>query len=90
VTLDEQSFRGSSVANVRQTTAEITAGAVRAELARRRISGRDLATALGWSPSTTARRLNGQYPLNVDELAAIAEHIGVPVGIFLPDRDHAA
>jgi len=90
VTLDEQSFRGSSVAFVRQTPAEQTAGAVRAELARRRISGRQLAESLGWPISTTARRLNGQYPFDVEQLSAIAEHIEVPVWIFLPDRDSAA
>lgn len=71
---------------MRQTAAEQTAGAVRAELARRKISGRDLATALGWSLSTTARRLNGQYPFDVEELAAVAAHLGVPVGTFLPEQ----
>lgn len=73
-----------------QTTTERTAGAVRAELARRKITGRQLALSLGWSPTTTWRRLNAEYPFNVDELAAVAAHLGVPVSTFLPDQERAA
>lgn len=72
-----------------QTTAELTAGTVRAELARRRISGRELARALGWSLSTTARRLSGTHPFDVDELAAVADYLGVPVSTLLPQRSAA-
>lgn len=75
---------------MRQTAAEQTAGAVRAELARRRISGRKLAEDLNWPLSTTARRLNGQYPFDVEQLAAIATHLDVPVSVFLPGQDSAA
>lgn len=72
-----------------QNPTERTAGAVRAELARRKISGRDLAASLGWSITTTWRRLNGSHPFDVAELAVIAEHLGVPVATFLPEREAA-
>lgn len=67
-----------------QTPATVTAGAVRAELARRRITGRKLAADLGWSKTTTARRLNGEYPLTVDELVAVAHYLDLPVTALLP------
>lgn len=73
-----------------QNTTERTAGAVRAELARRKISGRDLATALGWSVTTTWRRLNGTHPFDVDELTQVASHLGVPVSTLLPEQEAAA
>lgn len=72
-----------------QTPAQQTAGAVRAELARRRISGRELARGLGWSPTTTSRRLNGSSPFDIDELARVAEFLGLSVGDLLP-VEHAA
>ena len=73
-----------------QTTSSRTAGAVRAELARRKLSGRKLADGLGWSVSKTWRRLSGEHPFDINELAAVAAYLGIPVGTFLPDRDCAA
>lgn len=72
-----------------QTATERTAAAVRAELARRKIRGSDLATALGWARTTTWRRLNGTTPWGVDELSAVAAHLGVPVAALLPEREAA-
>jgi transcriptional regulator with XRE-family HTH domain len=72
-----------------QSTSELTAGAVRAELARHRISGRELGRAIGWSLGTTSRRLNGRSPITVDELSRIAGFIGVPLSDLLP-MDRAA
>jgi transcriptional regulator with XRE-family HTH domain len=66
-----------------QTPAEQTAGAVRAELARRRVSGRDLARKLGWSPSATARRLSGEKPFDINELQQIASVLDVPVSLLV-------
>jgi len=74
---------------MRQTPAEQVAEAVRVELARRRISGRDMARGLGWSFTTTARRLNGSSPLDVDELDAVARFLGVPVAALLPTEEAA-
>lgn len=73
-----------------QTTAELTAGAVRAELARRRISGREMARTLGWSAATTSRRLSGSSPFDIDELAAVAGFLGLAVGDLLPQESAAA
>jgi transcriptional regulator with XRE-family HTH domain len=75
---------------MRQTPAEQVAGAVRAELARRQVSGRKLAEALGWSFTTTARRLNGSSPFDIDELVTVASFLGVPVGDLLPQQATAA
>ena len=75
---------------MRQTPAEHVAGAVRAELARRQISGRKLAQELGWSFTTTARRLNGSSPFDIDELAAVAGFLGVHPGDLLPQQSAAA
>lgn len=73
-----------------QTTTERTAAVVRAEVARRKVRTQDLADILGVSRTTMWRRLNGEYPFNVDELARIAGHLGVPVSTLMPERDLAA
>lgn len=67
-----------------QTPAQLTAETVRVELARRRISGRNMARTLGWSYTTTARRLSGEYAFDIDELAAVAGFLGIPVAALLP------
>lgn len=72
-----------------QTPAEQTAGIVRAELARRRVSGRELARALGWSNTTTSRRLAGTSPFDVDEITAVAQFLELPVAHFFADRQPA-
>lgn len=84
VVIDNRSIDRASVPFVAQTLAELTAEAVRIELARRRISGRNMARSLGWSYTTTARRLNGEYPMNIDELAAVAGFFGIPMAELLP------
>ena len=73
-----------------QTTTERTAAVVRAELARRKIRGADLAQGLGLSRTTMWRRLNGTYPFDVEELAYIADHLGVPLSVLLPEQTTAA
>lgn len=74
-----------TVPPVNRTMGERTAEAVRVELARRRISGRELARGLGWSAPTTWRRLSGSRPFDIDELAAIAQFLDMPLGDLLPD-----
>ena len=57
-----------------------TVGAtVRAELARRRLTQRQLAEVLGVSQTQVGRRLTGEIALNVDELALVATFLGMPV-----------
>lgn len=63
--------------SVKQTNNERTASAVRAEMARRKISGRALADGLGWSVASTWRRLNGTTAFRVDELASVADYLDV-------------
>lgn len=60
------------------------AAAVRAELARKGVSGRQLARDLDWSPGKTQRRLAGDYPFDAGELTQIAEYLGIPAATFFP------
>ena len=63
---------------------EKVAAEVRGEAARRRVQGMDLARATGLSESSMSRRLTGRIPFNVDELAAVAEALNVPIADLLP------
>lgn len=72
------------------STTVSVAAAVRAELARVGISGRQLARDMGWTPAYLGRRLklNNPRPFRVDELARIAEHLGVPLSrLYGPDAE---
>jgi transcriptional regulator with XRE-family HTH domain len=69
-----------------QTPSQLTAAVVRAELARRKIRGGDLAVVLGLSRTTMWRRLNGEHPFDVDELTAVAKHLGLSTAELLPDE----
>lgn len=60
----------------------IVAGEVRAYLARRRLSARQAAIKLGWTAPYLSRRLTGEVPFDVADLAAIAELLEVPVTVF--------
>jgi transcriptional regulator with XRE-family HTH domain len=63
------------------------AGEVRAVLARRQISGKQLASQLGMSQFAISRRLRGETPFSIDELAASAEFLGVPLTELLPSSE---
>ena len=58
------------------------AAEVRAQLARRRISGRQAAFALGWKQPYIARRLSGDIPFDVNDLDALARLLDIPVTAF--------
>lgn len=75
--------------DMEQTTTERTAAVVRAEVARRKIRTAELAALLDLSRTTVWRRLNGEYPFDVAELAAIAAHLDVPIGTFFATEDAA-
>jgi len=64
-------------------TAVRVAGEVRAAMARRGVSQTALAAALGMSQAAVSRRLRGAIPLDVKELAAIAEILGVPMSVLV-------
>lgn len=88
--VDSRSLAGASVPIVAQTPAELTAEAVRVELARRRISGRAMARALGWSFSSTARLLKAEYAFDIDELSAVADFLNLPLTALLPPVERVA
>lgn len=59
--------------------ADRVSASVRAELARVRISGKQLARDLGIPYPILARRLNGEVAFRADQLARIAEYLDIPV-----------
>lgn len=63
-------------------TSEDVAGEVRAWMGRRRRSGRSIAFELGWTEVYLSRRLTGQVPFDVADLAALAGLLDVPVTAF--------
>lgn len=70
------------------TTHELAAGNVRAAMARRRLTTRQVADWLGLGPAVTASRLSGKVPFRIDELGILAEAMGIPVASFLEDSEH--
>lgn len=62
---------------------ESVAAEVRAQLARRRISGRKAALTMGWTEHYMSRRLTGKTPLDVNDLAALSGLLDVPVTTFV-------
>jgi len=67
-----------------QNLAEYVAAEVRAEMARQRVSQRQLAAQLGLSQVQIQRRLAGRIEFRPSELDGAAELLGVPVTRFLP------
>ena len=61
------------------TYQEQVAEEVRVAMARRRISQKSLAEAIGKSQPFMSRRLNGETPFDVAELDAIAGVLDVPI-----------
>jgi len=64
----------------------VTVGAnVRAEMARRLVSQSDLARELGLSQMAVSRRLRGDIPFDVDEIARAAVYLEVPLSVLMPE-----
>lgn len=57
----------------------LVAGEIRAELARQRITHSALAERLGVSRAYLSRRLNGDTPLSIPDVAAIAQILNVSI-----------
>ncbi len=72
------------------TPAAEIARAVRAEMARRGITQETLADRLGLTQRAMSRRLTADTSFRAEELAAIAEVLGVPVDVLLPTSERAA
>lgn len=60
------------------------ANGVRAELARHRMSQRDAASVLGLHQQSLQMRLAGKTPFRAEELAKLADLLGIPVAQFFP------
>jgi transcriptional regulator with XRE-family HTH domain len=58
---------------------------MRAELARRGLVQRHLAAFMGWTRSSTSRRLDGTTPIDIDEVYQVAEFFGMPPLALFPD-----
>ncbi len=65
----------SALAFTRAT--EAVSGNIRAEMARKHFSQADLGRHLGLTQQSISARLNGRVVIDVDELAVIAELLGV-------------
>lgn len=65
----------------------VVAAEIRAELGRQRITQAALADKLGVSRPYLSRRLSGETPLSVGDVAAIAELLGVAVSTFTAPVD---
>jgi len=72
------------------TLSQMIAEEIRALMARRRMSGRQLAGQLGVSPSWVSYRLTGAQPIDVNDLSGIAKALGVGVHDLLPPPEKAA
>lgn len=72
------------------TLSEMVAEEIRALMARRKVSGRELAGQLGVSPSWISYRLSGKQPIDVNDLLRIANALGAGVHELLPSPEDAA
>lgn len=58
---------------------------IRAEMARRRLSQRDVADAIGISQPSLSQKLANKRPIDLAELEAIARALGVSAADLLKD-----
>jgi transcriptional regulator with XRE-family HTH domain len=70
------------------TLSDRVAEEIRALLARRRISGRQLAESTGMSQSAVSARLTGVTAIDLDDLERIATALDVEITALLPVRSH--
>lgn len=62
---------------------------LRGRMAEKRIRQSEVMLATGWSKTTAWRKLNGHYPIDVDEFNALWEAFGIsPVYLITGDRDN--
>lgn len=66
--------------------AQAVAAEVRAHAARKQMHGTDLVPVLAISQNSVSRRMTGKQPFTVDELADVADALGVEVADLLPLR----
>jgi transcriptional regulator with XRE-family HTH domain len=68
-----------------ESPTEWVARTLRGKLAERRMSQAELSRRLGWPQQTTSRRLSGSAPITVDDLAAIARELEIPMSSLMPE-----
>jgi transcriptional regulator with XRE-family HTH domain len=66
------------------------AAEVRAELARRQLSGVRTAKALGWTQNYISVRLRGEVAFDATDLVRLADFLDMPVGAFFETAGQAA
>lgn len=66
------------------TPAALTGANVRAEMARRGVSQTTLAQRIGMSQAQVSKRLRGVIAFDINELAAVADFLNVPLALLLP------
>ncbi len=69
---------------------QAVAAEVRAEMARQRKTGKELAAVLQTSQQSASRRMTGEKPLDLDELGKIADWLEVPYSSLLASFEKAA
>lgn len=63
--------------------AKAASAEIRAEMARQRMTGRDLAAKTDRSQNYTAKRLRDEYAFTLDEVDAIAKALGTTYEILM-------
>jgi len=69
--------------NMEQTATERIASNLRAELGRRKLTGRELARLCDWPAANTSRRINGTQAMTMDELTLISRSADIPLSALL-------
>ena len=67
-----------------RSLSDVVSEEIRAQLGRRRMSQAGLARTLHVSPSWVSLRLSGKQPIDLNDLADIADGLGVAVADLLP------
>jgi transcriptional regulator with XRE-family HTH domain len=70
-----------------ETVTASVAAEVRAEMARQNVPQRELGRVLGLSQGAAWRRLKGEVPFDVAELAEVAKLLKTPISQFIPQLE---
>lgn len=65
----------------------LVAAEIRAEMARQRRTGVELASLLKVSKQAVSRRLSGEQGFDLDEVAIVADWLAVPLSQLIPSND---
>lgn len=72
-----------------RTTRHIVADNLRAEIARKRLSGRQVANSLGLGQMYIARRLSGDVELSASDIIAFSDLLGIDPGVLFEGTKNA-